>query len=59
MKQFNETADLTNLHKFLLASSVSDPFHFDADPRVRFQDNGSGSGSGSDLKSNKFQLFSS
>ena len=40
--------------------SVSDPY---PDPRIRFRDVGSGSGSGygsgSDLKSNKFQFFSS
>ena len=38
-------------------SSVSDPYHFDADPdpRIRFQDDGSGS----DQISNKFQFFSS
>ena len=37
-------------------SSVSDPYHFDADPdpRICFRDDGSGS----NLKSNKFQFFS-
>ena len=47
------------ISKIIAKSSVSDPYHFDADPRIRFWDDGSGSGSGSgsDLKSNKFQLF--
>ena len=35
--------------------SVSDPFHFYADPRNSFRDNGSVSGSGSG--SDKFQFF--
>ena len=53
----------------IIYCSVSGPYHFDADPdsdpRIRFRDDGSGSGSGSgygsgsDLKSNKFQYFSS
>ena len=64
-----------NIKILILPTSVSDPYHFDADPdpdpdpRIRFQDDGSGSGSGSgygsgsgsgsDLKSKKFQFFSS
>ena len=52
-------------------TSVLDLYHFDVDPdpdlQIRFRDDGSGSrsgsgsasGSGSDLKSNKFQFFSS
>ena len=36
--------------KYIDYTSVSDPFHFDADPRIRFRDNGSGSGSGSGPK---------
>ena len=55
-----QSGTLNLLHSSFLcsfSSSVSDPLHFDvdSDPRIRFQEYGSGS----DLKSNKFQFFSS
>jgi len=53
---FNQPKLLQNLITITQKSSVSDPYHFDNDdPRIRFRDDGSGS----DLKSNKFQFFSS
>ena len=60
-KQIELDPETVQKYRYKLSSSVSDPLHFDADPRICFRDNGSGSGSGSDsgstLKSNKFQSF--
>ena len=57
----HHSTNLSYNTRSMVLSSFSDPLYLnaEADPRIRFWDNGSGSsyGSGSDLKLNKFQFF--